>query len=125
MKASLVLRYILEGRLNYNNFNQALMQSTGKDLNTRYVPSLICNPYKILNLKKESLKSMYPEGNADLQIDLVLYVASAKEQPNMRYFEVINRAKAESKIPTIQTVPILTVLTKYDLLTPEEITGLC
>ena len=66
---------------------------------------------------------MYPEGNADLQIDLVLYVASAKEQPNMRYFEVINRAKAESKIPTIQTVPILTVLTKYDLLTPEEITG--
>ena len=41
----------------------------------------------------------------------------------MRYFEVINRAKAESKIPTIQTVPILTVLTKYDLLTPEEITG--
>jgi len=99
MKASLVLRYILEGRLNYNNFNQALMQST------------------------ESLKSMYPEGNADLQIDLVLYVASAKEQPNMRYFEVINRAKAESKIPTIQTVPILTVLTKYDLLTPEEITA--
>ena len=32
MKASLVLRYILEGRLNYNNFNQALMQSTGIDL---------------------------------------------------------------------------------------------
>ena len=78
----------------------------------------------LLISQKESLKSMYPEGNADLQIDLVLYVASAKEQPNMRYFEVINRAKAESKIPTIQTVPILTVLTKYDLLTPEEITGL-
>ena len=88
-----------------------------------YFPGIIDTPYKILNLKKESLKSMYPEGNADLQIDLVLYVASAKEQPNMRYFEVINRAKAESKIPTIQTVPILTVLTKYDLLTPEEITG--
>ena len=28
-KASLLLRYILEGRLNYHNFNQALMQSTG------------------------------------------------------------------------------------------------
>ena len=64
---------------------------------------------------------MYPEGNDDLHIDLVLYVASAKEQPNHRYFEVINQAKAESKKPTVQTVPILTVLTKYDLLTAEEI----
>ena len=64
---------------------------------------------------------MYPEGNADLHIDLVLYVASAKEAPNHRYFEVINKAKAESKTPTVQTVPILTVLTKYDLLTAEEI----
>ena len=66
---------------------------------------------------------MYPEGNIDLQIDLVLYVASAKEEPNTRYFEVINGAKEDSKIPTVKTVPILTVLTKYDLLTPTEITG--
>ena len=70
---------------------------------------------------EESLKSMYPEGNEDLHIDLVLYVASAKEPPNHRYFEVINQAKANSKIPTVQTVPILTVLTKYDLLTAQEI----
>jgi len=96
-KASLLLRYILEGRLSHHNFNQALIQST------------------------ESLKQMYPEGNADLHIDLVLYVASAKEAPNHRYFEVINKAKAESKTPTVQTVPILTVLTKYDLLTADEI----
>ena len=52
MKASLVLRYILEGRLNYNNFNQALMQSTGMDLydgnaafNTGICPVNTCERY--------------------------------------------------------------------------------
>jgi len=95
-KAALILRYILEGRLNFRLFTQALL------------------------MEKEEIKRIR-ESNRDLQIDLILYVASAKEKPNLELFDVIQNARKESKLPSVRSVPILTALTKYDLLSPEEI----
>lgn len=96
-KSALILRYILEGRLNHRNFNQALLQTT------------------------DSVKNMFKEANRDLQIDIVLYVASAKSDPSNDLFAVVQEAIQRSKIDEIRHIPILAALTKYDLLTPEEI----
>lgn len=96
-KSALILRYILEGRLNHRNFNQALLQ------------------------EPESLKRMFKDSNRDLQMDIVLYVASAKSRPDERLFEIIQMAIQNSKNEAVRHVPILAALTKYDLLTPEEI----
>jgi len=96
-KSSLILRYILEGRLNHRNFNQALLQ------------------------ERDSLKKMFKDSNRDLQMDIILYVASAKSEPNARLFEIIQLATQNSKNEAVRHVPILAALTKYDLLTPEEI----
>ena len=64
-KSALILRYILEGRLTHRNFNQALLMET------------------------QNFKKMFKESNRDLQMDIILYVASANEEPNKRLFEVI------------------------------------
>lgn len=96
-KSALILRYILEGRLTHRNFNQALLMET------------------------QNFKKMFKESNRDLQMDIILYVASANEEPNKRLFEVIQLATQNSKNDAVRTVPILAALTKYDLLTQEQI----
>jgi hypothetical protein len=72
-------------------------------------------PILALLMEKEEIKRIR-ESNRDLQIDLILYVASAKEKPNLELFDVIQNARKESKLPSVRSVPILTALTKYDLL---------
>ena len=64
---------------------------------------------------------MYKDSNRDLQMDIILYVASAKSKPDERLFEIVQMAVQNSKNDSVRNVPILAALTKYDLLTPEEI----
>ena len=40
-------------------------------------------------METQNFKKMFKESNRDLQMDIILYVASANEEPNKRLFEVI------------------------------------
>jgi GTPase SAR1 family protein len=70
---ALLLRYILEGRLHPQNLSQALL-----------LPDEVC-------------KKRYRNAIKDNQIDLILYVSAADDEPDRKLFRAMRRAKEESK----------------------------
>jgi len=93
---ALLLRYILEGRLHPQNLSQALL-----------LPDEVC-------------KKRYKTVIKDNQIDLILYVAPADEEPNIKLFKAIIRAKEESKDEKSKKVPVFLAMTKFDLLSQPD-----
>lgn len=93
---ALLLRYILEGRLHPQNLQQALL------------------------LSDETCKKRYKHVVKDNQIDLILYVASADEKPDLKLFRAIQKARLESKDEKIKNMPVLLAVTKMDLLSENE-----
>jgi len=89
---ALLLRYILEGRLQRENLQQALL------------------------LSDEICKKRYKNVVKDNQIDLILYVASAEERPDLKLFKALQKAKLDSKDEKARNCPILLTMTKFDLL---------
>jgi len=98
---SLLLRYILEGRLHPQNLQQALL------------------------LSDETCKKRYKNVVKDNQIDLILYVASADEKPDLKLFRAIQKARGESKDEKIKRTPVLLAVTKMDLLSQAEKSDFC
>jgi GTPase SAR1 family protein len=93
---ALLLRYILEGRLQRENLQQALL------------------------LSDEICKKRYKNVVKDNQIDLILYVASAEERPDLKLFKALQKAKLDSKDEKARNCPILLTMTKFDLLPASE-----
>lgn len=93
---ALLLRYILEGRLQRENLQQALL------------------------LSDEICKKRYKNVVKDNQIDLILYVASAEERPDLKLFKALQKAKLDSKDEKARNCPILLTMTKLDLLPASE-----
>ena len=106
---SLLLRYILEGRLHPQNLQQALLLSD-ETCKKRWVSSF----YLIESSSKWNIRTQKSKKNLfltwryknvvkDNQIDLILYVASADEKPDLKLFRAIQKARGESKDEKIKS----------------------
>jgi GTPase SAR1 family protein len=89
--AVLILRYILEGRIDPK--------------------CLSC----VLLMTKKMMKERYTEKNPRRRIDLVLFVSDLTQEPNRHLMDLVEQAISDSKrYSSIRNVPILSVCTKAD-----------
>lgn len=97
--AALILRYVMEGR----------------------IPSQ-CIPCVLL-MEKELIKKRYQKtASPERRIDLVLNVAALSQEPH-RLMSLVQQAITSSKMSSVNRIPVLSVATKSDTLTEEQMEG--
>jgi len=92
-QAEIILRYILEGRIDTKCLGVVLLQAK-EDIKRKY-------PVKTINPRK--------------RIDLVLFVSDLTQEPNRHLMCLVEKAISASKFSSIHNVPILSVCTNADL----------
>lgn len=96
--AVLILRYVLEGR----------------------IPPK-CIPCVLL-MSKEIIKKRYHRvADPHRRIDMVMYVSDFCQQPEVRLMGLLAQAMNQSKIISVNNVPIISVVTKSDTLPEDEV----
>merc|ERR1712183_1179547 len=96
--AILILRYVLEGR----------------------IPPK-CIPCVLL-MSKEIIKKRYHRvADPHRRIDMVMYVSDFCQQPEVRLMGLLAQAMNQSKIISVNNVPIISVVTKSDTLPEDEV----
>jgi hypothetical protein len=109
-KAATILQYAMEGRLEgrITSLLQMFLLMNINDITNRYCED-----------------PQDPRRLAELKIDAIIHVVSAREKPDMALFNLIKTAVNKSKDDAIKKIPILTCVTSPHDATADEMVPVC